>query len=125
MAVNRVCWWEIGAKDGTGLAEFYSKGFGWKATEFNASYRTLDSGDNKGDGIGGGIYSVEGKCAPYQTMYVNVADVDAMALQLVELGAQSLGDPFDVPGVGRIAMLHDPEGNTLGLIKPAGEDETE
>lgn len=126
MAENRVCWWEIGAKDGIGLTEFYAQAFGWEASEFGGiGYHTLASGNGKDGGIGGGIFAVEGKCPPYQTIYVEVEDVDDMVVRLAGLGAQALGDPFDVPDVGRIAMLRDPEGNTLGLIAPSCDDAAE
>jgi len=123
MAANRVCWWEIGTQDAKELGGFYAKVFGWEVSEFgDMGYQCMGSGTGKDGGIGGGIFTVEGKCPPYQTVYVAVEDVDAMLKTAVEAGGESLGDPFDVPEVGRIAMLKDPQGHTLGLIKPAGEE---
>jgi uncharacterized protein len=37
----------------------------------------------------------------------------------VELGASTLLEPMDVPEVGRVAVLRDPQGATFGIIKPA------
>jgi uncharacterized protein len=34
------------------------------------------------------------------------------------LGGGVLAEPMDVPKVGRIAVLRDPQGATLGIIKP-------
>ena len=120
MAANRVCWWEIGAEDAAGLAGFYAELFGWTDTVFGEmDYHCMDSGDGRDGGIGGGIFTVEGKTPTYLTIYVAVEDVDAMLERAVRAGAQSLGEPIDIPEVGRIAMVKDPDGNTLGLIKPA------
>ncbi|HXF54917.1 MAG TPA: VOC family protein [Hyphomicrobiaceae bacterium] len=52
--------------------------------------------------------------------YIAVDDVDARLAGAVAAGAQVMKAPFDVPGVGRIAILREPGGAGVGWITPAG-----
>jgi len=51
--------------------------------------------------------------------YVRVDDCDAKSAQAKKLGAQVLLAPSDIPGVGRFAILLDPLGAALAILKPA------
>jgi predicted enzyme related to lactoylglutathione lyase len=51
--------------------------------------------------------------------YIAVTDVDAACSTAGKSGGAVLKAPFDVPGVGRIAMIKDPAGAVVGLITPA------
>ena len=46
--------------------------------------------------------------------------LDAGAQVTLTLGGEVLTEPFDVPNTGRICIITDPDGGTLGLMKPAG-----
>lgn len=50
------------------------------------------------------------------TVYFNVADVDTSVAKAVELGGQILAPAFDVPGIGRLAVLGDPGGAVFALM---------
>jgi predicted enzyme related to lactoylglutathione lyase len=50
--------------------------------------------------------------------YVTVEAVDETAARAASLGGRIVALPFDVPGVGRVAVLVDPLGATIGLFKP-------
>jgi predicted enzyme related to lactoylglutathione lyase len=52
--------------------------------------------------------------------FLAVDDVDARAATAVEAGARLVMPIFDVPGVGRIAMLREPSGAGIGWITPVG-----
>ena len=49
--------------------------------------------------------------------YVRVADCDASAERAKRLGAQIVVEPQDIPQVGRFAVLVDPTGAALGIIR--------
>ncbi len=55
---------------------------------------------------------------PHWMSYIAVDDVDARLAKAVDAGAKVLREPFDVPGVGRIAMLTDGGGAAIGWITP-------
>lgn len=52
-------------------------------------------------------------------VYFEVADADAIAAKTRSLGGTVLNPPFDVSGVGRIAVLQDPQGAIFGIMKSA------
>ena len=54
--------------------------------------------------------------APHWRGYIGAADVDAIAGQAVGLGARIQQPVQDVPGVGRVALLTDPEGRDLRRV---------
>jgi uncharacterized protein len=51
--------------------------------------------------------------------YIGTDDVDAAARTAQRLGGQVLLAPTDVPGVGRAAVLRDPDGAAFGVFAPA------
>jgi uncharacterized protein len=51
--------------------------------------------------------------------YVTVDDVDASASQAKKDGGNIHRAPDDIPGVGRFAIISDPQGATLALFKPS------
>jgi predicted enzyme related to lactoylglutathione lyase len=52
--------------------------------------------------------------------FLAVDDVDARAARAAAAGARLVMPVFDVPGVGRIAMLLEPSGAGVGWITPVG-----
>ena len=55
---------------------------------------------------------------PVWFAYVEVDDVDARVAKIAAAGGKVLKPPFDIPDVGRIAILADPTGATLGWMQP-------
>jgi len=51
-------------------------------------------------------------------IYLHVVDLDKELARAKAQGAEILRDPWDVPGVGRIAMLRDPGGAEIGWVTP-------
>jgi predicted enzyme related to lactoylglutathione lyase len=51
-------------------------------------------------------------------VYFAVADADATAAKITELGGSILAQPFDTPA-GRMAAATDPQGAAFSIIKPA------
>jgi predicted enzyme related to lactoylglutathione lyase len=55
---------------------------------------------------------------PAWLSYVSVADVDATLVRIEALGGRTHAGPMDVPTVGRIAVVADPQGAVLGIYRP-------
>lgn len=51
--------------------------------------------------------------------YIAVDDVDARVAKATSAGAQLMRPAFDIPGVGRIAILREPGGAGIGWMTPA------
>jgi len=72
----------------------------------------------------GGLFEMKGdhfNGVPEHWMpYIAVDDVDARLEKALANGAEILRPAFDVPDIGRIAMLKDSGGAVLGWMTPAG-----
>jgi len=49
--------------------------------------------------------------------YVTVADLDQTLSMVQRLGGKVLAPPMDVEGVGRMAVIGDPQGAALSVIQ--------
>lgn len=108
-------WNELVTTDVGAAAQFYTQLFGWTTTEFGPDYTLF----NKGDRSVGGLMKTPAPGMPaFWIGYIVVEDVDAAAAKLTELGGQVMKPPFDVPKVGRLAMVQDPQGAGFALFQP-------
>jgi uncharacterized protein len=115
-------WNELMTRDPEGAKTFYGKALGWQFAGMpmpDGTYWVCKDGDSPV----GGIFDMnrpefEG-IPPHWFAYIAVDAVDRRVEQAVTTGAQLLRPIFDVPGVGRIAILKDPVGAAVGWITPA------
>lgn len=56
---------------------------------------------------------------PHWNVYFQVDDVDATVARVTELGGSAFAPAFDVEGVGRMAVLADPQGGMFNVMSPA------
>ncbi len=115
--VGTFCWNELLAADPARATTFYTRLFGWKAEPMpgGMDYSLFKQEDEM---VGGLMARPCPEAPPHWLAYVRVESVDASARRAAELGAKVLLPPKDIPTVGRIAVLQDPEGAPLGLFQP-------
>jgi uncharacterized protein len=111
-------WNELAATDEAAAKAFYTKLFGWKTEAFGSGtdYTLFKQGDAM---VGGMMKCPKPGIPAHWLAYVTVENVDASAGKAAKLGGQIVMPPFDVPEVGRIAVVLDPQGAAIGLFKPA------
>ncbi len=118
---GKFLWNELMAKDVKKSSAFYTGLLGWEVAEMpmpTGVYTMLKSGDEDR----GGMLQITDDMGPTPQgwmAYIGVDDVDAAAAKTSELGGKVMREPFDVPGVGRICIISDPDGGMVGLMKPA------
>lgn len=108
--LNRFNWPEVSTTDAAKSVAFYTALFGWTDQPvMEGGYHILQAGGKDA----AGLYEL----MPDQTArgvrprwlnYVEVANTDASAAKAKSLGGTVLNEPFDVPGVGRMAQIEDP-----------------
>lgn len=111
-------WDELGTTDVEGAQRFYEQVFGWTTTDMGSEYggyRIFNRGET---GVAGLMALPDASIPPRWQPYVAVDDPDATTAKAKSLGGSVLAEPMDVPKVGRIAVLCDPQGATFGIIKP-------
>lgn len=105
---------EIGGRDGPKLRKFYEEMFAWRIDATDPSYGLVAE---EAGGIGGGIMQIREGMEPYVTVYVSVEDlVDALA-RAEQLGGHRVVEPTPIAGIGEFALVSDPEGNIVGLLR--------
>lgn len=53
---------------------------------------------------------------------MTVDDVDARTAKIAGAGGGVIVEPVDIPAVGRMAIIQDPTGGVIGIIKYANPD---
>jgi predicted enzyme related to lactoylglutathione lyase len=60
-----------------------------------------------------------GEATPHWAVHFQVTDADAAAARARELGGTVLHGPADVPGLGRLVVLQDPQGAAFSQLEPS------
>jgi predicted enzyme related to lactoylglutathione lyase len=116
------CWNELMTTDVAGAKAFYGALFGWTSqamgTASTGEYTVFSRGK---DGVAGLqlVHTERDGGRSHWLPSVLVDDVDAIVASASNLGATVLQRPTDVPGMGRYAVLRDPQGAHVSLWKSA------
>lgn len=111
-------WCELMTTDAKAATEFYSGLFGWSVQTMpmpQGDYHVL----KVGDAMIGGIMAIPKEAQgmpPNWGAYVTVEDVDATVRRCQALGGRVCHPPQEIPGVGRFAVIADPQGATLNVV---------
>ena len=120
-------WYEL-LTDNAELAQgFYASILGWEFADSGQAamdYRIITSKDNIGIG---GLMQITpemkaGGAQPIWLGYIAVDDVDASVDQIVAAGGAVLMPAMDIPDVGRIAMLCDPQGALFYIMRGLSDE---
>ncbi|HEX4407684.1 MAG TPA: VOC family protein [Xanthobacteraceae bacterium] len=115
-------WNELCARDIAGAKKFYADTLGWSFDGMpmpDGTYWVAKMGDQPV----AGLFDISGPgfngMPEFWMSYIAVDDVDARVKKALAAGAKLMKPIFDVPGVGRIAVLTEPGGAGVGLMTPA------
>lgn len=128
MEKNPVVHFEMPYEDGDRAALFYEEAFGWKMTKLGEDMGhyitafTAETDENRmiktPGAINGGFYpagsSPEAKCP---SVVIAVGNIEESIAKVKESGGKILGDPVEIPGVGRYVSFVDTEGNRVGILQ--------
>jgi len=123
---SRFVWHELLAADPAGSKDFYPAVVGWGTQDWKTPpgappYTVWMNGSTSVGGLMALPPEVKAAGAPPHWLgYVSVADVDTSLAQAKKLGAAVHFGPVDLPEVGRIAVLADPQGAAIALFTPGG-----
>ncbi len=112
-------WSELMTSDPKAACAFYSALFGWKSEAMDMGsgpYHVLKVGETAVGGVMGKPPGAPANMPSMWGCYVTVDDVDATLASVRRLGGQVLMEPMDVRGVGRMAVIQDPQGAALSVM---------
>jgi predicted enzyme related to lactoylglutathione lyase len=116
-------WHECYGPSSAAAVEFYTKALGWTTETMNMGDFDYTMFVANGKTIAGVMGTAENPdmkdVPPHWSTYIGVDDVDARLAKCIDLGAHVLVGPMDVPTVGRMALIQDPQGATFWLFKDA------
>jgi uncharacterized protein len=120
---GRFAWSELTTTAPEAAERFYSRVVGWATQPFGGTgtpYTTWTAGDRA---VGGLVPLTEearaGGVPPGWLTYVAVGEADAAVARARELGATVTVPAGDVTGIGRVAVLADPQGAAFAILQPA------
>ncbi|EKD93300.1 MAG: hypothetical protein ACD_28C00181G0002 [uncultured bacterium] len=128
--MDPVVHFEMPYEDRGRMADFYAKAFGWKAEMLGpemGEYVVMNTCEKdeqtkfpkKPGMINGGFYKKpEDKLGQCPSVVIAVEDINASLKKLEEAGGKPLGQPMDIPGIGKYASFLDTEGNRVSVIQP-------
>jgi hypothetical protein len=111
------CWNELATTNVAAAKKFYAGLLGWKTQAFGGGIEYTQFKKGK-DMVGGMLKSPKPGIPAHWVPYVIVDSVEATVKKAARLKGKVLMPPFDIPDVGRIAVLRDPQGAVIGIIKP-------
>ena len=122
--MSRAVHFEIHASNPQQLIEFYSTLFGWSFNKWDGGdYWMIHTGSEDKPGIDGGLMPRRGDMPQALAalnafvITVDVEDVDESVDRARAAGGALALPKMPVPGIGWLAYIKDPDGNTLGMMQ--------
>jgi len=126
--MNPVVHFEMPAEDRKRMAQFYAKAFGWQTQMLGpemsdyvvvTTTETDENGPKTRGAINGGFFPKKNDWpAQYPSVVISVDDIKASTNKVAEAGGKVLGEPMEIPGVGRYVSFVDTEGNRVSMLQP-------
>jgi uncharacterized protein len=127
--MNPVVHFELPYHNPARIARFYETAFGWKTEMLgeemgNYVLATTAQEDAKpgapAGAIDGGFFPQKPDWpAQYPSIVIAVPDLEAAMDRVTSAGGKVLGDPMEIPGVGRYVAFVDTEENRLSMLQPS------
>lgn len=126
--MNPVVHFEMPYDNRERMAKFYASAFGWQAQMLGddmGNYVVVTTTETDGDrpktpgAINGGFFARKPDW-PQQdpSVVIAVDDMEAAMAKVGNAGGKVLGEPMDIPGVGRYVSFTDTEGNRVSMLQP-------
>jgi uncharacterized protein len=118
-----VLWNELNTHDAEKAKRFYGTTLGWTYEAMPMPQGGTYWLFKAGDATAGGIFTLEGpmfaNVPDHWLPYIEVDNVDQRVAKVAAAGGAVMRDPFDIPGVGRIAIVKDATGAVVGWMTPS------
>ena len=128
---NPVVHFEMPYENKDRMVDFYTNAFGWKMQKFGedmgnyVTAQTTEIDENnmvKIPGtINGGFFPKKPDWPDqYPSVVIAVDDIQSSINKVNNAGGKVLGEPMEIPGVGKYVSFTDTEGNRVSLLQPSG-----
>jgi predicted enzyme related to lactoylglutathione lyase len=128
--MNSVVHFEMPYDDQARMTKFYEQAFGWQTKALGedmgnyvlATTTETDERDRptKPGAINGGFFPKKPDWpAQHPSVVIAVDSITDAMEQVRRAGGSVVGEPMEIPGVGRYVSFSDTEGNRVSLLQPA------
>ena len=127
--MDPVVHFEIPYEDRARIMRFYRDVFGWELEHLGeqmgdyvlatTSSRAEPNPKGSKGAIDGGFFPRKADWpAQVPSVVIAVRDIAASMTKVAAAGGEVLGEPMDIPGVGRYVSFYDTEKNRLSILQP-------
>jgi uncharacterized protein len=122
--LGRPLWYELMTSDMKAAEAFYRTVVGWKPAPFDGAGQPYTMFNRSGDvGVAGVMTKPDDvKAPPFWAMYVGVPKLEEAASHIKRLGGRAHTDVIEIPTVGRMQMMNDPQGAAFYIYEPARQE---
>lgn len=110
-----LCHVEYNVTDIERSKDFYGALFGWDFRQFTDDMVVFGQGETHI----GGLMKGEPDCGGSPSLWFKVDSLDETGAKAQQMGGKIAGEKGEVPGVGWSMLLHDPDGNSVGIVQYA------
>jgi predicted enzyme related to lactoylglutathione lyase len=118
--LGRPLWYELMSTDTKAAKTFYENVIGWTARPFEGSPQPYTTFSRDGDTAVAGLMErpADLNAPPFWAMYVGAPKLEDATAHIKKLGGRECSPVIDVPGVGRMLMMTDPQGAAFYVYQP-------
>jgi len=126
--MNSVVHFEMPYDDQVRMTRFYEQAFGWQTQALGeemgnyvlaTTTETGESGPQKPGAINGGFFPKKPDWpAQHPSLVIAVDNVNESIEKVRHAGGTVLGEPMEIPGVGKYVSFIDTEGNRVSMLQP-------
>jgi predicted enzyme related to lactoylglutathione lyase len=127
--MNPVVHFEMPYENRERLVKFYTQAFGWQMRKLGkemgdyVTAATTETDENRmvkrPSAINGGFFPKKTDWpAQYPSVVISVDDIKEAMKKVTNGGAEVLGEPIEIPGIGQYVSFTDTEGNRVSILQP-------
>ncbi len=126
--MDPVVHFEMPYDDRVRMAKFYESAFGWQTRLFDekagdyvlaTTTEIGEGGPEKSGAINGGFFPRSPDWPQqYPSVVIAVEDIGKSTRKVKEAGGKVLGEPMEIPEVGKYVSFVDTEGNRVSMLQP-------
>ena len=117
---GRILWYELLTTDMKAAEKFYAAVLGWTVMPFEGAPEPYDMFARGGDAPVAGVMNIPQGMGfpPFWGLYVGVPKLEDAVAQIEKAGGSALSPVIDVPTIGRMRGMTDPQGAYFSVYEP-------
>ena len=123
--LGRPLWYELMTTDAKAAERFYKAVVGWTSAPFEGSPQPYTVFSRSGNVSVAGLMTKpdEVDAPPFWAMYVGVPKLEDATAHIKRLGGKECSPLIEVPSVGRMQMMTDPQGAAFYVYEPSDTEQ--